>query len=95
MMLMIVDDDDYDYHDYRCFMAFENTMLYGSFQSPTQKRSKFLASHNSVFVLPDSRSRPSHGSASRSANGAEFSLNTTGPPIQRESEWATTSAKLL
>jgi hypothetical protein len=46
-------------------------------------------------VLPDSRSRPSHGSASRSANGAEFSLNTTGPPIQRESEWATTSAKLV
>jgi hypothetical protein len=46
-------------------------------------------------VLPDSRSRPSHGSASRSANGAEFSRNTTGPPIQRESEWATTSAKLV
>jgi hypothetical protein len=48
-----------------------------------------------IYVLPDSRSRPSHGSASRSANGAEFSLNTTGPPIQRESEWATTSAKLV
>jgi hypothetical protein len=49
----------------------------------------------SSFVLPDSRSRPSHGSASRSANGAEFSRNTTRPPIQRESEWATTSAKLV
>jgi hypothetical protein len=56
MMLMIVDDDDYDYYDYRCFMAFENTMLYGSFQSPTQKRSKFLASHNSVLRTDETRS---------------------------------------
>jgi hypothetical protein len=47
-----------------------------------------------LHVLPDSRSRPSHGPAGRSANGAEFSRNTTRPPIQRESEWAITSAKL-